>query len=61
LIKAWPQFPKTKQNLHSISYSQAGFAAQWAREIQFTPQMDETLRQAKYGRLQKAVAATMHL
>lgn len=35
------------------------FSAQWARETQFIPQMDETLRQTKYARWQKAVAATM--
>ncbi len=38
---------------------QAGFAANWALESTFSPQMDEAKRAAKYGAWQRAVAATM--
>ena len=38
---------------------QAGFAANWALERRFEPGMDETTRDAKYGRWKKAVAATL--
>lgn len=38
---------------------QASFAAQWARETEFLPTMDETLREDKYAIWKKAVQATM--
>ncbi len=38
---------------------QAGFAANWALERTFEPQMDEATRAAKYGAWKRAVAATM--
>jgi glycerol kinase len=38
---------------------QAGFAANWALERTFAPQMDETTRAEKYGAWGRAVAATM--
>lgn len=38
---------------------QAGFSAGWARETQFVPQMDSVLRETKYARWKKAVAATV--
>jgi glycerol kinase len=37
----------------------AEFAKQWALQHRFTPAMDETTRQAKYARWQRAVQATM--
>ena len=36
-----------------------GFARTWALERQFTPQMDEAIRHAKYARWQRAVQATL--
>ncbi|MFT6023375.1 MAG: glycerol kinase [Ascidiaceihabitans sp.] len=48
--------------MHAGIYpDQAGFAAEWACETQFTPQMDSALRDVKYARWQKAVAATMNV
>ena len=38
---------------------QAGFAAEWALEQRFEPQMDEAARGEKYSRWKKAVAATL--
>jgi glycerol kinase len=38
-----------------------GFAQAWALERRFSPAMDATLREAKYARWQRAVAATMAL
>lgn len=38
---------------------QQGFAQTWARETQFTPQMDDALRQSKYAAWKKAVQATL--
>lgn len=38
---------------------QAEFAAGWARDTQFVPQMDEAVRQTKYARWKRAVAATL--
>lgn len=38
---------------------QAGFAANWALERRFEPEMDEELRDQKYSGWKKAVAATM--
>ncbi|MGC1494501.1 MAG: glycerol kinase GlpK [Sulfitobacter sp.] len=38
---------------------QETFAASWARETQFTPSMDNTLRDAKYTSWKKAVQATL--
>ncbi len=38
-----------------------GFAQAWALERRFDPAMDATLREAKYARWQRAVAATMAL
>ncbi|MDT1062886.1 glycerol kinase GlpK [Paracoccus sp. CPCC 101403] len=35
------------------------FASQWALDRRFEPRMDDSLRQAKYARWKKAVAATM--
>ncbi|MBC7478744.1 MAG: glycerol kinase, partial [Pseudorhodobacter sp.] len=37
----------------------AEFAASWALERRFTPQMPQTIRDAKYARWQRAVAATL--
>ena len=39
--------------------AQAEFARTWALERQFTPAMDATLRDAKYGSWQRAVQATL--
>lgn len=38
---------------------QVEFAAQWARETRFVPQMDCAQRDTKYARWKKAVAATI--
>ena len=38
-----------------------GFAQAWALERRFSPAMDATMREAKYARWQRAVAATMAL
>lgn len=38
---------------------QAGFAASWARETQFTPAMDEDQRDAKYAGWKRAIKATL--
>ena len=38
---------------------QQGFAQTWARETQFTPRMDDALRQSKYAAWKKAVQATL--
>lgn len=38
---------------------QVEFAAQWARETRFVPQMDSAQRDTKYARWKKAVAATI--
>jgi glycerol kinase len=38
---------------------QAGFAAVWAKEREFTPTMDAATRDAKYAGWQKAVQATL--
>ena len=38
---------------------QQGFAQTWTRETQFTPQMDDALRQSKYAAWKKAVQATL--
>ncbi|WP_395002454.1 glycerol kinase GlpK [Cypionkella sp.] len=38
---------------------QQGFAKTWARQTQFTPQMDDALRQSKYAAWKKAVQATL--
>jgi len=38
---------------------QATFAAQWARETEFLPAMDESTREARYASWKKAVKATM--
>ncbi|MEL7092972.1 MAG: FGGY-family carbohydrate kinase, partial [Pseudomonadota bacterium] len=37
----------------------AGFAATWARDVQFTPSMDAETRDARYARWSRAVQATM--
>jgi glycerol kinase len=39
---------------------QETFAAQWAQETQFVPQMDEAQRQVKYATWKKAVQATLN-
>ena len=39
--------------------SQAEFAATWALDRRFVPGMADDLRSAKYGRWQRAVAATI--
>ena len=39
--------------------NQEKFAAQWTREIQFKPKMDDAQRKAKYATWKKAVHATM--
>jgi glycerol kinase len=36
-----------------------GFAATWALQHRFEPQMGQDLREAKYGRWKRAVAATI--
>ncbi|MGA0778093.1 MAG: glycerol kinase, partial [Gemmobacter sp.] len=38
-----------------------GFAQAWALERRFSPAMDAKMREAKYARWQRAVAATMAL
>ena len=39
---------------------QEAFAAQWVRETQFVPDMDDTQRQEKYASWKRAVQATLH-